>query len=278
MSDAHVPQAAPADGRDAAIRRRPAPRGLYPLTVLAALICSAIVTQVFFAGLGLLVDPSYLSWHTGFVHVIEPAVIVMGVLALLTRGATGLAGLSFVTLLLIATQYALIYAFDGPWRALHAVNALVLFALTWTIARRAASQLTAAARPRVDAGLGLGVTLLAAASILIAGTLPHGNASAQSATATARLEATSRSEAASPADLALGAKVFAQSCSGCHGANGQGSVGPRLAGNDDLSDRGFVERRVREGGGIMPAFGGRLSDDQVASVVAFVRSSWGNEF
>lgn len=249
--------------------RRTRPTAL-TLAALAALVCSAVVTQVFLAGLGLLVDPSYLAWHSSFVHLIELAVLVMVVVAAFTRRGIGLAGLSLVTLVLIGTQYALIHGADGPWRALHAVNAFVLFAITWTIARRAAKLATTDSDGRASAGIGLVVMVLSGLSVFMAGTLPHGSAAAQSPTSTTQ-EVTSEA-----ADTGLGAEVFAKTCSGCHGANGQGGVGPRLAGNDDVRDRAFVERRVRDGGGIMPAFDGGLSDDQIEAVVDHVRSSWGN--
>ena len=58
------------------------------LTALAALVCSAVVTQVFLAGLGLLVDPSYLAWHSSFVHLIELAVFVMSATLAGLAGAT----------------------------------------------------------------------------------------------------------------------------------------------------------------------------------------------
>lgn len=251
------------------------------LTALAALVCSAVVTQVFLAGLGLLVDPSYLAWHSSFVHLIELAVFVMFLLAAFVGGAR-LAGLSAITLLLISTQYAFIHGFDGPARALHAVNALVLFAVSWATARQAAAKVVEAnamragrsGRPASGAGavLGLSITLLASAFIVVTSILPHGAAAAQGggepgATAAASTETSE-----------LGATVFAQNCAGCHGASGQGGVGPRLADNDDLSDRAFVEKRVREGESIMPAFDGRLTDEQIAAVVEHVRASWGNDF
>lgn len=40
----------------------------------------------------------------------------------------------------------------------------------------------------------------------------------------------------------------------------------------------FVVGRILFGGGIMPPFGGRLSDAEIASVGTYIRNSWGNEF
>ena len=79
------------------------------------------------------------------------------------------------------------------------------------------------------------------------------------------------------ADLAAGRTVFTTNCAGCHtlaDANAGGTVGPNL---DDLRpDDATVERKVTEGGGGMPAFGGRLSREEIASVAAYVSSVAGS--
>lgn len=77
-----------------------------------------------------------------------------------------------------------------------------------------------------------------------------------------------------------GAALFAQNCSACHQAAGQGIPGafPALAG--DVLVQGPVTGAanvVLNGRGGMPAFGGYLSDETIASVLTFVRSSWGNK-
>jgi mono/diheme cytochrome c family protein len=75
-----------------------------------------------------------------------------------------------------------------------------------------------------------------------------------------------------------GAKVFADAgCGNCHtmkAAGATGATGPNL---DDLrpnADR--VERQVRSGGGGMPAFEDRLSDDDIREVAEFVATSSGS--
>jgi outer membrane protein assembly factor BamB len=72
---------------------------------------------------------------------------------------------------------------------------------------------------------------------------------------------------------AAGKTVFISNCGSCHtlaDAGTAGAVGPNL---DDLEpDRATVERQVRNGGGGMPAFGGRLSDTQISAVAAYVSS------
>jgi cytochrome c6 len=76
-----------------------------------------------------------------------------------------------------------------------------------------------------------------------------------------------------------GASLFAQNCSACHQAMGQGVPGafPALAGNKfvqgDPKGPAYV---VTHGRGGMPNFSEDLNDDQVAAILSFVRSSWGN--
>jgi mono/diheme cytochrome c family protein len=73
-----------------------------------------------------------------------------------------------------------------------------------------------------------------------------------------------------------GAQIFATAgCSACHGANGEGGVGPAFANNADLADAAAVLRQIIRGGGIMPPFG-TLTDDQIAAVANHIRNSFGN--
>lgn len=75
--------------------------------------------------------------------------------------------------------------------------------------------------------------------------------------------------AAAPA--ADGKTVFTDNCGSCHtlsAAGTSGSVGPNL---DGVSlDASAIEGVVTDGRGGMPAFGGKLSDDDIAAVAAFV--------
>ena len=83
----------------------------------------------------------------------------------------------------------------------------------------------------------------------------------------------------SMADLmAQGGQVYADNCSGCHGANGEGGFGVAHAGNQNLADGGFVIDRILNGQGNMPAWADRLDDIQIASVATFIRNSFGNDF
>ncbi len=76
-----------------------------------------------------------------------------------------------------------------------------------------------------------------------------------------------------------GATLFAQNCSACHQPMGQGVPGafPALAGDKfvvgDPKGPAYV---VTHGRGGMPNFSDDLDDTQVAAILSFVRSSWGN--
>ena len=75
-----------------------------------------------------------------------------------------------------------------------------------------------------------------------------------------------------PGTARAGTQVFVQaSCGGCHtlaAADARGRVGPNL----DRAQPGFVQvaEQVREGGAGMPSFAGRLSDQEIESVAAYV--------
>jgi mono/diheme cytochrome c family protein len=79
-----------------------------------------------------------------------------------------------------------------------------------------------------------------------------------------------------------GEALYADICQGCHmpgavGAAGAGAY-PALARNPRLAGAGYPLALVINGRGAMPPFGDLLSDPQVAAVVNYVRSHFGNEF
>ncbi len=92
------------------------------------------------------------------------------------------------------------------------------------------------------------------------------------------------------AEAADGETVFKQQCASCHQPNGQGVPGqfPPLAGNRDLflkpdfpalvvlsGMKGKISVEGKSFAGEMPAFD-YLSDEQIAAVVHYIRSAWGN--
>jgi mono/diheme cytochrome c family protein len=78
---------------------------------------------------------------------------------------------------------------------------------------------------------------------------------------------------------APGADVYKQSgCVVCHGGLGTGGFGPKLAGDPMLAIGQFVIAQMLIGRGQMPPFGDKLSDQQIAAVAQYIRTSWGNDF
>ncbi|MBC3963154.1 cytochrome c [Pseudomonas simiae] len=92
-------------------------------------------------------------------------------------------------------------------------------------------------------------------------------------------------------DSQRGASVYIDNCAACHRTDGHGytRVFPALAGNPVLqtADATSLINILLSGGTLpathtapstftMPAFAWRLSDQEVADVVSFVRGSWGN--
>ncbi len=81
----------------------------------------------------------------------------------------------------------------------------------------------------------------------------------------------------SAGDPVAGKAVFTENCGSCHtlaDAGTTGSVGPDL---DELApDEATVNAQVTNGGGSMPAFGGTLSEQQIADVSAYVAESAGS--
>jgi mono/diheme cytochrome c family protein len=72
-------------------------------------------------------------------------------------------------------------------------------------------------------------------------------------------------------DLAAGEEIFLANCGTCHtltAAGTSGTVGPNL--DDSSFDQGAVEEQVAQGGGGMPPFEGRLSEEEIQNVAAFV--------
>ena len=78
-----------------------------------------------------------------------------------------------------------------------------------------------------------------------------------------------------------GDDLYASICQGCHMPDGRGAVGaaayPALAGNGKLAAGPYVIRVVVKGLRGMPAFD-RLDDAQVAAVVGYVRTHFGNDY
>lgn len=79
-----------------------------------------------------------------------------------------------------------------------------------------------------------------------------------------------------------GAAVYGAVCAGCHMPDGRGAAGaaayPALAADPRLAVAAYPIARVLRGKGAMPPFSRTLSDEQVAAVVDYVRTSFGNSY
>ena len=88
-----------------------------------------------------------------------------------------------------------------------------------------------------------------------------------------------------------GAKLYEKHCAECHRADGSGKppAYPRLAGNHSIVASSVNPIRMVLNGGYppsttgnpqpygMPPYGPWMNDEEVAAVVSYVRSAWGNQ-
>ena len=79
-----------------------------------------------------------------------------------------------------------------------------------------------------------------------------------------------------------GEAVFTHVCAGCHMPDGKGATGaaryPALAANPKLAAGAYAVLMVVQGRGAMPSFASYLDDAQVAGVVNYVRTHFGNSY
>lgn len=139
------------------------------------------------------------------------------------------------------------------------------------------------------------VNIKAAARGQTAPTVPGGADAAKVAAAAAAPLPATGSAAGQPgvsSASAAGASVYSNNCSACHGATGQGTPGafPPLAGNAAVTaaDPKDIIHTVLDGrtgplsvggttyNGTMPAWKSQLKPDEIAAVLTYIRSTWGN--
>ena len=79
-----------------------------------------------------------------------------------------------------------------------------------------------------------------------------------------------------------GEVIYRTVCQGCHMADARGAVGagayPALANDPQLAEAEYPVLVVASGSKGMPPFGKLLDDEQVAAVVNYVRSHFGNSY
>jgi mono/diheme cytochrome c family protein len=79
-----------------------------------------------------------------------------------------------------------------------------------------------------------------------------------------------------------GESLYKSVCAACHMPNAMGGSGagfyPALAKNDKLAVSSYPVMMVMNGKGGMPAFGEDMTDAQIAAVVTYVRTHFGNSY
>jgi mono/diheme cytochrome c family protein len=79
-----------------------------------------------------------------------------------------------------------------------------------------------------------------------------------------------------------GEQVYKQVCAACHMADGKGAVGagafPSLANNPRLAAPAYPIVMVAKGKGGMPWFNDTLNPAQIAGVVTYIRTHFGNDY
>jgi mono/diheme cytochrome c family protein len=79
-----------------------------------------------------------------------------------------------------------------------------------------------------------------------------------------------------------GEALYNATCAGCHMPDGKGAQGaghyPALADNPAVDAAPYVIVNVLHGRKAMPSFGDAMNDDQVAAVVNYTRTHFGNRF
>ena len=79
-----------------------------------------------------------------------------------------------------------------------------------------------------------------------------------------------------------GEAIFKSVCQGCHMSDAKGAKGvaqyPALASDANLAGAPYPIYMVLKGQGAMPGFASMMSDQQIADVVNYVRSHFGNQY
>ncbi|MBB6673605.1 c-type cytochrome [Cohnella nanjingensis] len=71
---------------------------------------------------------------------------------------------------------------------------------------------------------------------------------------------------AQPADAAGAAQVYKSNCLSCHGDQRQGGLGPSLAEVGTSMTPEQIYKQIKNGGGGMPGFGKRLTEEQLTNL------------
>jgi mono/diheme cytochrome c family protein len=74
----------------------------------------------------------------------------------------------------------------------------------------------------------------------------------------------------------LGEELWEGTCAKCHGLDGAGGYGPRIAGSELLEDSEAIEDLLREGRGKMPPVGRDWDDTEMDALTEYLEQSLGS--
>jgi mono/diheme cytochrome c family protein len=124
-----------------------------------------------------------------------------------------------------------------------------------------------------------GTSVIVALAILVASAI---RLPVSAAEATASAQASSVLSPGRTFSEQSGESLYRNICQGCHMRDGKGAIGagriPSLAGDPNLEMGRYPATIVVNGLRSMPPFGTRMSNDQVAAVVNYVRTHFGNNY
>lgn len=76
-------------------------------------------------------------------------------------------------------------------------------------------------------------------------------------------------------DAASGESLYAVNCASCHGAEGEGDIGPSLEEHIPHHDDEYLLTTILDGASGMTAFATLLEPQQHADLLAYLRATWG---
>lgn len=94
-----------------------------------------------------------------------------------------------------------------------------------------------------------------------------------------QLGSSGRAEATDVVGQPLGERIYDINCANCHGAQGQGSVGPALGNGLVVENYPLLADQIaviNEGRGVMPSFANSLTAEEIEAVAIFERENLGS--
>ena len=91
-----------------------------------------------------------------------------------------------------------------------------------------------------------------------------------------------KADVKSSSSASNGARLYTENCQACHMADGKGATGagtyPALANNPKLQTAAYPVVIVMYGKAGMPWFNGLLTPEEIAAIVGYVRTNFGNNY